>query len=132
MAALSNGQTTIDNYLKSDDTSHMLDALNKLGVTFKENVNSLRIEGVNQKFSVSKSKLFLGNAGTAFRPLTAVLSLMGGSYEIFGTDRMHERPIKDLVIGLEQIGAKINYLGASGFPPIKILPSKITYNSPIK
>ena len=132
MAALSNGQTTIDNYLKSDDTSHMLDALNKLGVTFKENVNSLRIEGVNQKFSVSKSKLFLGNAGTAFRPLTAVLSLMGGSYEISGTDRMHERPIKDLVIGLEQIGAKINYLGASGFPPIKILPSKITYNSPIK
>ena len=132
MAALSNGQTIISNYLKSDDTNYMLDALNKLGVIFRRDENSLLIEGINHKFPASESKLFLGNAGTAFRPLTAVLSMMGGDYEISGIDRMHERPIKDLINALEQIGAKINYLGASGFPPIKILAGNISYKLPIK
>ncbi|MDG2252276.1 MAG: 3-phosphoshikimate 1-carboxyvinyltransferase [Methylophilaceae bacterium] len=132
MAALSNGKTTINNYLESDDTSYMLGALKELGVEFRDTGNSLIINGINHKFPVLRSKLFLGNAGTAFRPLTAVLAMMGGDYEISGIDRMHERPIKDLVNGLEQIGAKINYLGASGLPPLKILPSNITYKSPIK
>ena len=132
MAALCNGQTIVNNYLKSDDTNHMVSALKTLGVIFRSTENSLVIEGVNHKFPVTEAKLFLGNAGTAFRPLTAVLSIMGGNYEISGIPRMHERPIKHLVNALEQIGAKINYLGASGFPPIKILPSNITYQSPIK
>ena len=132
MAALCKGQTTINNYLKSDDTSHMISALKTLGVIFRSTKNSLIIEGVNHKFPVSEAKLFLGNAGTALRPLTAVLSLMGGNYEISGIARMHERPIEDLINALEQIGATINYLGASGFPPIKILPGNISYKSPIK
>ena len=132
MAALSNGQTTINNHLMSDDTNHMLDALRTLGVIFRTTKKSLIIEGINHKFPIPKAKLFLGNAGTAFRPLTAVLSIMGGDYEISGIARMHERPIKDLVDALDQIGANINYLGAPGFPPVKILPSNITYKSPIK
>jgi 3-phosphoshikimate 1-carboxyvinyltransferase len=132
MAALSNGQTTIHNYLKSEDTSHMLQALKVLGVLFSTTENSIIIEGINQKFPTTEAKLFLGNAGTAFRPLTAVLSMMGGDYEIAGIARMHERPIKDLVNALYQIGAKINYLGVSGFPPLKILPGDIKYYSPIK
>jgi 3-phosphoshikimate 1-carboxyvinyltransferase len=132
MAALCRGKTTINNYLESDDTSHMIAALKTLGVIFKRTENSLIVEGVNHKFPAPEAKLFLGNAGTAFRPLTAVLSMMGGHYEISGIARMHERPIKDLVNALEQIGAKISYLGASGFPPIKISPSNIAYKSPIK
>ena len=132
MASLSNGQTTIHNHLKSDDTSHMLEALKTLGVIFSSTENSVIIEGTNQKFPISQTKLFLGNAGTAFRPLTAVLSMMGGDYEISGIARMHERPIKDLVNALNQIGAKINYLEASGFPPLKILPGNIKYKLPIK
>lgn len=132
MAALCKGQTTINNHLKSDDTSHMLEALKALGVVFKSKKGSLIIEGINHKFPISKAKLFLGNAGTAFRPLTAVLAIMGGDYEISGISRMHERPIKDLVDALDQIGAKINYLGAPGFPPVKILPSNIKFNSPVK
>jgi len=132
MAALSNGQTTINNYLKSDDTSHMLEALKTLGVIFRITENSLIIEGINHKFPISQAKLFLGNAGTAFRPMTAVLSLMGGDYELSGIARMHERPIKDLINALVQIGAKINYLGATGFPPLKILSGNIIYKSPIK
>jgi 3-phosphoshikimate 1-carboxyvinyltransferase len=132
MAALCRGKTTINNYLESDDTSHMIAALKTLGVIFKRTENSLIVEGVNHKFPAPEAKLFLGNAGTAFRPLTAVLSMMGGHYEISGIARMHERPIKDLVNALEQIGAKISYLGASGFPPIKISSSNIAYKSPIK
>jgi len=132
MAALCNGQTTINNYLKSDDTCRMLEALTTLGVIFKGAENSLIIEGINHKFPIQQAKLFLGNAGTAFRPLTAVLSLMGGDYEVSGIARMHERPIRDLIDALEQIGAKINYLGVTGFPPLKILPGNITYKSPIK
>ncbi len=132
MASLCKGQTTINNYLKSDDTSYMIAALKTLDVIFESTENSLIMEGVNHKFPVLEAKLFLGNAGTAFRPLTAVLSMMEGNYEMSGIPRMHERPIKDLVNALEQIGAKISYLEASGFPPIKILPSNITYKTPIK
>ena len=93
MAALCRGKTTINNYLESDDTSHMIAALKTLGVIFKRTENSLIVEGVNHKFPAPEAKLFLGNAGTAFRPLTAVLSMMGGHYEISGIARMHERPI---------------------------------------
>ena len=132
MAALCKGQTTINNHLKSDDTSKMIDALEALGVVFRSKKESLIIEGIDHKFPISEAKLFLGNAGTALRPLTAVLAIMGGNYEISGITRIHERPIKDLVDALDQIGAKINYLGTPGFPPVRILPSNITFNSPVK
>lgn len=132
MSALCNGQTIIKNPLKSDDTSHMLKALKLLGLSIQEEKNNLLIQGCNQIFPNLNTKLFLGNAGTAFRPLTAVLSVMNGSYEVFGVSRMHERPIKDLVDALHQMGAKIEYLKNSGFPPIKILPSNISCRTPIK
>jgi 3-phosphoshikimate 1-carboxyvinyltransferase len=132
MAALSSGQTTINSPLKSDDTNHMLAALKLLGVNYKDKGNDIVMDGVNQRFPSLQAKLFLGNAGTAFRPLTAVLSMLNGTYEISGITRMHERPIKDLVDALRQIGATINYEGTPGFPPIKILPSNILYKSPIR
>ena len=80
--------------------------------------NAYRITGCGGNFPVKEAKLFLGNAGTAFRPLTAALALSGGSYELSGVPRMHERPIGDLVDALRQLGANIRYLGNEGFPPL--------------
>ena len=133
MSALSNDETLIENYLDSDDTQQMLNALKKLKVKYKIiKKKHILINGCNEKFPNKNTKLFLGNAGTAFRPLTAVLSLMGGQYQLKGIKRMHERPIKDLVDALKQIGAKINYLTNPGYPPLQISPGIINCNKNIK
>ncbi|PLK48254.1 3-phosphoshikimate 1-carboxyvinyltransferase [Uliginosibacterium sp. TH139] len=126
LAALSEGVTEIRDLLASDDTDRMLDALMTLGVTVTQTGdNDYRVLGVPQGFTHKDADLFLGNAGTAFRPLTAVLALAGGSYKLHGVPRMHERPIGDLVDGLRQIGADIEYLGNDGFPPLQIRPASI-------
>jgi 3-phosphoshikimate 1-carboxyvinyltransferase len=87
--------------------------------------NAYRVTGCGGNFPVKQAKLFLGNAGTAFRPLTAALALSGGSYELSGVPRMHERPIGDLVDALRQLGAEIAYLGNEGFPPLQISAAKL-------
>jgi 3-phosphoshikimate 1-carboxyvinyltransferase len=74
---------------------------------------------------VKQADLFLGNAGTAVRPLTAVLALSGGEYRVSGVPRMHERPIADLVDALRSLGASVDYLGESGYPPLAIHPASI-------
>ena len=130
LAALADGATEIRDVLVSDDTARMLDALQTLGVSIvKANDKVYRIQGISGhsplKFPVGEASLFLGNAGTAFRPLTAVLALAGGSYRLSGTPRMHERPIGDLVDALRQLGADITYLGNAGFPPLEIKPAHI-------
>ncbi|SOD18599.1 3-phosphoshikimate 1-carboxyvinyltransferase [Nitrosomonas ureae] len=123
LAALAQGTTQIHDLLASDDTGHMLDALARLGVMVTQTEkNNYRICGINGTFPVTDADLFLGNAGTAFRPLVAVLSLMHGHYRLSGVPRMHERPIADLVDALRQLGSNINYLGNSGFPPLEIKP----------
>jgi 3-phosphoshikimate 1-carboxyvinyltransferase len=81
---------------------------------------------------VKNAELFLGNAGTAFRPLTAALSLSGGEYRLYGMARMHERPIGDLVDALRAIGARIDYAGKKGFPPLLIHPGSIRLEKPVK
>ena len=81
--------------------------------------------GGGGSFAAKSAELFLGNAGTAFRPLTAVLALNGGDYRLSGVTRMHERPIGDLVDALRRIGADIDYLGKKGYPPLAIRPGKI-------
>ncbi|HNO74209.1 3-phosphoshikimate 1-carboxyvinyltransferase [Nitrosomonas mobilis] len=126
LSALAEGVTTISGLLQSDDTSQMLAALRTLGISiqFSEDSN-IEVTGCQGKFSVKEARLFLGNAGTAFRPLTAVLALMHGRYYLAGVPRMHERPIDDLVNALRQIGANIDYAGQSGFPPLKINPANI-------
>jgi 3-phosphoshikimate 1-carboxyvinyltransferase len=104
----------------------MLDALRLLGVVFdKTSERDYRIVGQPAGFPNKQADLFLGNAGTAFRPLTAALALAGGSYKLSGVARMHERPIGDLVDALRQIGADITYLGSEGFPPLDIKPAII-------
>ena len=128
LAALATGVTEIRDLLVSDDTARMLEALEKLGVKLEKlSETDWRVHGCNGNFpnkgSPSKNtELFLGNAGTAFRPLTAALALSGGYYTLSGVPRMHERPIGDLVDALRQIGANIEYLENEGFPPLKISP----------
>ena len=122
LAALAQGSTRIDGLLESDDTTVMLNALQQLGVQVTRHAaDSVTVQGVS-RFSVGPSDLFMGNAGTAIRPLTAVLALMGGHYRLSGVPRMHERPIGDLVEGLRDLGANLTYLGQDGYPPLQISP----------
>ena len=122
LAALAQGATRIDGLLASDDTTVMLNALQQLGVQVTRHAaDSVTVQGVS-RFAVQQADLFMGNAGTAIRPLTAVLALMGGHYGLSGVPRMHERPIGDLVDGLRDWGAKITYAGQDGYPPLKIAP----------
>lgn len=124
LAALASGETQIRDLLKSDDTDRMLEALASLGVgVTKTGENDYRVVGTGGSFPNKEADLFLGNAGTAFRPLTAALALSGGTYKLHGVPRMHERPIGDLVDALRQIGADITYLGEEGFPPLLIKPA---------
>ena len=129
LAALAEGETRIFDLLESDDTGHMLAALRQLGVQCERDGPALRVRGAGGAFRVKSAELFLGNAGTAFRPLTAVLALSGGDYRLSGTARMHERPIGDLVDALRGLGASIEYLGAAGYPPLHIRPAAADSNA---
>ncbi|CAD6551987.1 3-phosphoshikimate 1-carboxyvinyltransferase [Paraburkholderia sabiae] len=132
LAALAEGETTITNLLDSDDTRVMLDALEKLGVKVKRDGDTCVVTGTRGALPAARADLFLGNAGTAVRPLTAALAVNGGDYRIHGVPRMHERPIGDLVDGLRQIGAKIDYEENEGFPPLRIRPAQISVEAPIR
>lgn len=130
LAALAEGVTQVRDLLASDDTARMLDALKVLGVSIVQiGDNDYRVQGVGGQvpphFPVIQGDLFLGNAGTALRPLTAVLALSQGHYRLSGVPRMHQRPIGDLVDALRQLGAEITYLGNEGFPPLEIKPARI-------
>jgi 3-phosphoshikimate 1-carboxyvinyltransferase len=133
LAALAEGSTEIRDLLDSDDTRVMLAALEKLGVGVTAlGCNAWRVEGCGGVFPVKDADLFMGNAGTAIRPLTAALALSGGHYRLSGVPRMHERPIGDLVDGLLQIGADIRYTGNPGFPPLAIHPAQVKLGGPIR
>lgn len=126
LAALAEGATHIRDLLASDDTARMLDALKMLGVALQQTgPDDWHVGGQAGAFRVKEAALFLGNAGTAFRPLTAALALSGGRYQLSGVPRMHERPIADLVDALRQAGADIRYLGNAGYPPLEIFPADI-------
>ena len=126
LAALAQGTTTLREVLDADDTRYMLTALHALGVRCEGvGERAIAVHGVNGAFPVKQADLFLGNAGTAVRPLTAVLALCGGEYRIDGVARMHERPIGDLVDALRQLGANIDYSGIAGFPPLAIHPGQL-------
>ena len=120
LAALSHGTTTVHDLLASDDTRVMLDALKALGCGVEEEGTQARITGLGGRTPQSPAALFLGNAGTAMRPLTAALALLGGEFTLSGIARMHERPIGDLVDALRQLGCQIDYLGQDGYPPLRI------------
>jgi len=121
LAALAAGDTEVTGLLDAEDTLVMRKALSALGVSFSRET----VLGVGGPFPVKKAELFLGNAGTAFRPLTAALAMCGGEYRLSGVPRMHERPIGDLVDALRGVGARIDYAGKPGFPPLVIHPGMI-------
>ncbi len=120
LAALATGTTVLEGLLDADDVSRMRDALRTLGVDVRDDAaqRATTVQGAGGKFPVQRAELFLGNAGTAFRPLTAVLALMGGEYVLRGVPRMHERPIGDLVDALRIAGADVRYVGEEGYPPL--------------
>lgn len=129
LAALARGETHLRRLLEADDTRVMLDALTQLGVVIERLApDEVRVTGTAGVFPVKRAELFLGNAGTAFRPLTAVLAVSGGEYRLAGVPRMHERPIADLVDALRGAGASIDYLGNPGFPPLAIHPHPLIAN----
>ena len=133
LSALAEGDTEVCDLLDSDDTRVMLDSLRKLGVKLTAlGADAWKVTGAGGPFVQKKADLFLGNAGTAFRPLTAALALSNGHYKLSGVARMHERPIRDLVDGLRQIGADVRYLGNEGYPPLEVLPARISLEAPIK
>ncbi len=123
LAALAEGETHITNLLRSDDTGHMLTALSALGVGFElsSDGTSCVVEGADGVIGSNCSlNLFLGNAGTAMRPLCAALAAGSGDFTLTGEPRMGERPIGDLVDALKMLGAEIEYLAEPGFPPLRI------------
>jgi 3-phosphoshikimate 1-carboxyvinyltransferase len=122
LAALARGTTTLDRVLIADDTARMVEALTQLGVTIEHSPATSRhvVHGAGGRLPGTSAKVFLGNAGTAFRPLTAVLAMQGGDYELRGVPRMHERPIGDLVDALVALGCAVRSMATPGFPPLAI------------
>jgi 3-phosphoshikimate 1-carboxyvinyltransferase len=105
--------------LDADDVDRMREALATLGMQIESHAHGeLLVHGTGGRIPNDRALLFLGNAGTAFRPLTAVLAFARGRYELRGVARMHERPIGDLVDALRALGADVRYLDIEGFPPL--------------
>ena len=140
LAALSRGTTLVHDLLDSDDTQVMLTALAQLGCKIVKTGSSVgstvEITGLGDSKNLPSAKLYMGNAGTAMRPLTAALALLASGnteFELSGVPRMHERPIGDLVDGLRQLGCQIDYLGQEGYPPLKLkAANSFDLNAPIK
>lgn len=128
LAALASGTTRLENLLESEDTHHMLVALDALGVPVRHVDGHYEVDGRAGPLVRTPGRwaLDLGLAGTAFRPLTAALTLGAGTFVLDGTPRMRERPVGDLVDGLAQLGAHIRYLGAAGYPPIEVHGTGLT------
>ncbi|HEY4082537.1 MAG TPA: bifunctional 3-phosphoshikimate 1-carboxyvinyltransferase/cytidylate kinase [Burkholderiaceae bacterium] len=142
LAGLAEGTTAVHDLLDSDDTARMLEALTQLGCqirkeTQRDGSHVLQVTGIGGRLLPRAANLFLGNAGTAMRPLTAALSLLaatqGGDFELSGVPRMHERPIGDLVDALRALGCKIECLGNEGYPPLRLSgPSPLSLDQPVK
>jgi 3-phosphoshikimate 1-carboxyvinyltransferase len=132
LAALCSGTTTLHDLLDSDDTRVMLAALRTLGCAIAQDGNTVTIEGTGGQLLPGPAELFMGNAGTAMRPLTAALAVLGGDYTLRGIARMHERPIGDLVDALRQLGCAVEYLEREGYPPLRIGQPALALGAPIR
>ena len=144
LAALAEGTTVLEHMLDSDDTKRMREALTALGVGISSIDNSngatLEVTGVGGLFAAAGAgtaqtqklplELFLGNAGTAMRPLVAMLAASAGEFILTGEPRMYERPIGPLVTALQEAGARIEYLQEPGYPPLRIIGARSTAMAP--
>ncbi len=132
LAALCQGRTTLHDLLDSDDTRVMLAALRQLGCGVSQDGTTVVIDGIAGKLPTTPIRFFMGNAGTAMRPLTAALAIAGGDFELSGVPRMHERPIGDLVDALRPLGCHIDYLGNPGYPPLRVGRPELKLDQPIR
>jgi 3-phosphoshikimate 1-carboxyvinyltransferase len=136
LAGLSEGTTVVHDLLASDDTRVMLEALRALGCELDQQGDTVHITGLGGKLSVLNADLFLGNAGTAMRPLTAALALLsatqGGVFTLSGIPRMHERPIGDLVDALRPLGCIVECTGLEGYPPLRLAGGQLKLSAPIQ
>lgn len=132
LSAIAVGTTRLKGLLDADDTRVMRAALKTLGVEVDETDCDCVVHGCSGKLPKDQADLFMGNAGTAIRPLTAALAILGGDYRLHGVPRMHERPIGDLVDGLRMVGAQVAYEQNEGYPPLKISKGQIRTNEIIK
>ena len=136
LAGLSEGTTVVHDLLASDDTRVMLEALRALGCELHQDGDTVHITGLAGQLSVRDADLFLGNAGTAMRPLTAALALLsatqGGVFTLSGIPRMHERPIGDLVDALRPLGCIVECTGQEGYPPLRLAGGELKLSAPIQ
>ena len=132
LSALCQGSTTLHDVLDSDDTRVMLTALRQLGCGVRQHGTTVEVDGLGGQLPVRQAQLFMGNAGTAIRPLTAALAVLGGDFELRGVPRMHERPIGDLVDALRQLGCQIEDMGQPGYPPLRIGQPQLRLEAPIR
>jgi 3-phosphoshikimate 1-carboxyvinyltransferase len=137
LAGLADGTTRVRDLLDSDDTRVMQGALRALGCGLQNDDDGLLVRGLGGRLGTPAAQLFLGNAGTAMRPLAAALALLtarqGGRFELSGVARMHERPIGDLVDALRGLGARIDDLGQTGYPPLAVHgPAELDLSRPIR
>ena len=132
LSALSEGRTVIHDLLDSDDTRVMLEALRQLGCDVAVGGSTVTVKGLGGGAPRTPARLFMGNAGTAMRPLTAALAVLGGDFELSGVARMHERPIGDLVDALRQLGCDIRYTATEGYPPLRIGTPALRLDVPIR
>ena len=133
LSALCQGTTVVQDLLDSDDTRVMLAALRQLGCGVDTQGTTVTITGLGGQLKHHGAiEFFMGNAGTAMRPLTAALAVLGGNFTLKGVPRMHERPIGDLVDALRLLGCKIDYLGNDGFPPLHIGQPSLKVDAPIQ
>ncbi|MBN8505733.1 MAG: bifunctional 3-phosphoshikimate 1-carboxyvinyltransferase/cytidylate kinase [Burkholderiales bacterium] len=138
LAALAEGTSQIHDLLEADDTAVMLESLRRLGCAWRRRDDGvLEVEGMGGELALPAADLFLGNAGTAMRPLAAALALLAardsGSYTLSGVPRMHERPIKDLVDALRGLGCTIEDLGQPGYPPLRVSgPAALHLGEPVR
>jgi 3-phosphoshikimate 1-carboxyvinyltransferase len=132
LSAFCDGETRIHDLLDSDDTRVMLQSLQDLGCQIQREGSTVVMTGLGNKLTTQTADLFLGNAGTAMRPLTAALAVLGGDFILRGVARMHERPIGDLVDALRLLGCNIDYLQQNGFPPLRIGKPTLKLTEPIQ
>jgi 3-phosphoshikimate 1-carboxyvinyltransferase len=132
LSALCEGTTVVHDLLDSDDTRVMLAALRQLGCGVEVQGTTVTITGLGGRaWPTEVIEFFMGNAGTAMRPLTAALAVHGGDFTLKGVQRMHERPIGDLVDALRELGCAIDYLGNEGYPPLRVRRPSLKLDKPI-
>lgn len=132
LSALCEGTTVVHDLLDSDDTRVMLAALRQLGCGVDVQGTTVTITGLGGRaWPTEAIEFFMGNAGTAMRPLTAALAVHGGDFTLKGVPRMHERPIGDLVDALRELGCAIDYLGNDGYPPLRVRQPTLQLDKPI-